>query len=106
MLQKILSVSHPRVVQNEEVVIIQGDEGDLFYLILSGSCDVYTNQTVKKGKIIQQQQNLNSLVKGNFFGEISLIHNCIRTTTVKSNTSSTLAVIQKHDFLEFEIIIF
>ena len=50
--------------------------------------------------IIQQEEKLGILIKGNFFGEISLIHNCVRTATVKSSTDLILAAICKSDLIK------
>ena len=44
VLLKILKFSQPRIIGPYEVVVLQGDAGDFFYLILKGSCDVTINK--------------------------------------------------------------
>ena len=51
IMKKILEVSEPRVIGYEEVVILQGNVGDNFYLILQGDCHATINQKVKNNKI-------------------------------------------------------
>ena len=50
-MKKILEVSEPRVIGYEEVVILQGNVGDNFYLILQGDCHASINQKVRNNKI-------------------------------------------------------
>jgi len=59
-----------------------------FYYVGKGDCKV----TVKnfRGKEIQ----VNKLVEGHHFGEISMIYNCERTATVYSMNYNTFAVMK------------
>lgn len=75
-------------------VVKQGyRETDFMYLIQQGSCKVSiydVNPTTKKMEDIQ----LNHLSKSDFFGEISLIHDGVRTATVTCSNYCTLGKIK------------
>ena len=55
-----------------DVVIKQGDPGDLFYVLFSGSCDI---SLAGKGTVMKA-------TKGVAFGELALLHNAPRAATV------------------------
>lgn len=60
----------------EGEVIEQFTDSNSLYLIAKGACEVYlVNEKKNKKKI----KNLRS---GDYFGEISLIYGCKRTTTI------------------------
>ena len=92
-LAKIVNVSQPRVIAPGQQIILQGDEGFSFYMILKGKSEVYIKQTVKKGIIEKHKEQLENLNEESFFGELALIHNVERTASVKSINQSILAVI-------------
>lgn len=69
-------------------VIVQGDEGDRFYVVADGEIDVY-----RDGALID------TLVRGDGFGEIALLHRVPRTATCRARTQSTLYSLSKVDFL-------
>lgn len=58
-----------------EVIVREGDVGDAFYLITSGSAQVDQNGS-----------HLRTLADGDFFGEISLIDGQPRTATITAVT--------------------
>eukprot|EP00457_Paulinella_chromatophora_P001098 gb/GEZN01001100.1/.p1 GENE.gb/GEZN01001100.1/~~gb/GEZN01001100.1/.p1 ORF type:complete len:890 (-),score=141.00 gb/GEZN01001100.1/:423-3092(-) len=60
-----------RVVSEGHELIKQGDTGDLFYVANKGTFDVYIDGT----KVAQKK-------KGDFFGELALMHNAVRSATV------------------------
>ena len=65
----------------------QGEHPAYFYIISQGECDVRIN-----GKLIQ------TLRRGAAFGEISLIYNCNRECTVKTNTDCYFWTLEKKNF--------
>jgi hypothetical protein len=71
-----------------EVVIRQGDKGDLFYLVKEGDLDVAQN-----GKTIQ------SLGPGDSFGEIALLRDVPRTASVMAKTPAILYTLGRGEFL-------
>ena len=69
----------------EEVIMEQEDEPDNLYFIAKGGWNVYVRNKANL------RTKANVLKAGDLFGEVSIISNCKRTATVKSNNYSTLA---------------
>jgi len=71
-----------------EVVVQEGDVGDLFYVIESGALDASHDGRV-----------LSHMATGDHFGEIALLRDVPRTATVVATEDSVLQTIQREDFL-------
>ena len=71
-----------------ETVVEQGDEGDAFYVIVSGSADVR-----------QADRSIASLAPGDFFGEIALIDGKPRSATVLAIDDLVLLRVLRAPFL-------
>ena len=78
-----------------EVVIKQGDEGDYFYVIVSGKCTVTRETPLNKEGI-----KLAELAIGDTFGEEALIAEAKRNATVTMMTDGVLMRLNKQDFRE------
>jgi CRP-like cAMP-binding protein len=78
-----------------EVVIKQGDEGDFFYIIVSGKC-VVTRETPLNREGIK----LAELGVGDTFGEEALIAEAKRNATVTMLSDGVLMRLNKQDFRE------
>jgi CRP-like cAMP-binding protein len=78
-----------------EVVIKQGDEGDYFYVIVSGKCVVTRETPLNKEGI-----KLAELGVGDSFGEEALIAEAKRNATVTMLTEGVLMRLNKDDFRE------
>jgi putative ABC transport system ATP-binding protein len=74
-----------------EVVIRQGDPGELFYLIRSGSVDVQ----IQEGDNSQTVAELN---EGQYFGEAALLRDEPRNATIVARTKSVFYTLGKADF--------
>lgn len=70
-------------------VVVQGDDGDHYYVIVGGEFTV-----TKDGETV------NRLGPGQSFGEIALLRDVPRTSTVTTVTAAELLVIGRDDFLE------
>lgn len=68
-------------------IITQGDEGDYFYIIGSGSVDFYVNGT-----------NVNSSSEGSSFGELALMYNSPRAATATAATDVTCWALDRLTF--------
>ena len=72
-----------------QVVVAQGDVGDLFYVIAEGEFAVTVDGGRRPGL----------LGPGAWFGEIALLHAVRRTATVTAQTDGRLLTLQAEDFL-------
>ncbi len=70
-----------------DIVIRQGDPGDLFYLIRSGKVDV-----------LQNEKKVAALDEGAYFGEAALITNEPRNATIRATEKSIFYALGKDDF--------
>ncbi len=71
-----------------QVVIREGDDGDLFYVVLQGSL-----------RVTQGGRELRTLGAGAGFGEIALLRDTPRTATVTAVTDVELGAVDRDDFL-------
>ena len=78
-----------------EVVIKQGDEGDFFYIIVSGKCIVTRETPLNRDGI-----KLAELGVGDTFGEEALIAEAKRNATVTMLSDGILMRLNKKDFRE------
>ena len=76
-----------------EAVIKQGDEGDFFYVIVSGRCAVTRETPLNRDGI-----RLAELGPGDSFGEEALISEAKRNATVSMLTDGSLMRLNKSDF--------
>jgi CRP-like cAMP-binding protein len=65
----------------------EGSPGREFFILVDGNADV-----LKKGR------RINRLKKGDFFGEIALIHQSARTATVKATSPVRALVVTERNF--------
>jgi MFS family permease len=82
-----LAVDHAQVRAGEEV-FHQGDRGDRFYVIDVGEAEV-----IDHGRLI------GTMGPGDGFGEIALLHDTLRTATVRARTPLRLYALRRCDFL-------
>jgi MFS family permease len=80
-------VDHARVAAGQEV-FHQGDHGDRFYVIEDGEAEV-----IGDGRLIR------TLRAGDGFGEIALLRDTLRTTTVRARTPLLLYTLDRHHFV-------
>lgn len=72
-----------------EAVVTEGEVGDLFYLLDRGEVEVFEGDTFKR-----------TLGPGAGFGEIALLHDVLRTATVRATEPCTLITLERDHFLE------
>jgi CRP-like cAMP-binding protein len=75
-------------VHTGEVVVREGEAGDLFYAVADGSFDVTCGT-----------EFLRSVERGAGFGEVALLANVPRTATVTANCAGSLLAIHRVPFL-------
>jgi MFS family permease len=72
-----------------DVIIREGDPGDLYYVISSGTFEVMIGSAVVR-----------TIGEGEGFGEIALLRNVPRTATVSAVTDGVLCSLEREPFLE------
>lgn len=77
----------------ESTIITEGDEGDLFYVIVRGRVEILK-------RIGDQDTRVKILEDGDFFGEIALLSNVPRTATVRTVDPTLLISLKRSRFLE------
>jgi CRP-like cAMP-binding protein len=82
-----LRLGHADFAAGEEIVR-QGDQGDQFYVIHVGEADVIGDDVF-----------VTTIGPGDGFGEIALLRDTARTTTVRARTSLRLYTLERRDFL-------
>ncbi len=91
-IQAVLMKLEPVHFSKGEEIIHQGDDGDYYYHIRQGRCQV--THTTKSGKCIK----LAELEAGTGFGEEALLSNAKRNATVTMLTDGVLMRLGKEDF--------
>lgn len=91
MFQRIQSLP----VKKDDVIIKQGDEGDFYYIIKSGSCRVIRNSEETGNKELK----IADIEAGKGFGEEALISDAPRNATIIMNTDGSLMRLAKEDFI-------
>ncbi|KAF4319397.1 hypothetical protein JM18_004238 [Phytophthora kernoviae] len=86
-LDRLLFLMKRLKIDAEQNVIKQGDLGDQFYVVQSGSLEVIVNTAV-----------LGYLKAGDHFGELALIYDAPRAATVRAATNSILWTLDRDEF--------
>lgn len=89
-IRQLFTRFNEQKVAANEVVVKEGERGDLFYVLKNGSATVLDNT----GKILA------ALRPGDYFGEEALVGDTTRNATVKMLTAGKLMFLQKEDFKE------
>jgi len=82
----------PLIKNPGENVITQGDIGDIFYLVESGTVDVYIQ---KKG---QEEIKVHTYKAGDAFGELAIMYNAPRAATCRVKTEAKLWALDRVSF--------
>lgn len=73
-------------------VITQGEDGDNFYVIRSGTCDIYVKSDGDKEELVL------TIGEGGYFGELALMYSCPRAATVVARTNVVLEALDQNAF--------
>ncbi|KAI5951995.1 PKAR [Candida jiufengensis] len=85
---KLADALSTEMYHNGDKIVVEGEKGENFYLIESGSCQVYNE---KLGEI-------KKLGKGDYFGELALIKELPRQATVQALDNVIVATLGKSGF--------
>ncbi|MDR9403389.1 MAG: mechanosensitive ion channel [Halothece sp. Uz-M2-17] len=88
-LKKLIDIGYRKRIKAGDILYREGDPGNTFYIILSGSVEYYVE------KLNQAPTVLNP---GEFVGELSLMLGLRRTVTVRARDETTLFAINKEGF--------
>ena len=86
-LQQLASIGYRKGLQKSGILFREKDPGDSFYIVLSGSVEVF---------VAELNKHLCVLQAGDFFGELSLILAIPRTATVQALEETVLFAIDKN----------
>jgi CRP-like cAMP-binding protein len=92
LISKIASIAQCVAFPKGEIIIHQGDQGDSFYQVITGSIRVF--QVSEDGVEV----TLNKLGPGEGFGEMALLTGEPRSASVDIQTPSSLLIISKQTF--------
>ena len=87
-LRELIEYGYRQLFPEGQIICQENDPGDSFYIILSGSVEVFS-QRLKK--------YIATLHEGEFFGEMSLLLGTPRTATVRTLEDSVLFVVNRTD---------
>ena len=93
-LAAIASVTEEVVFPKGEIVIKEGEQGDTMYMVLSG--EVSVNKGTEEGHMIE----LDRIGSGDYFGEMAIFKDQMRTATIRTEEETTLLVLHKREFTE------
>ncbi len=77
------------------VIVLQGDRGDAFYVVVKGRLSVSKEDAYGRQRIVEM------LCEGDSFGEIALIENVPRTATVTARSPVALLRLSRASFSKF-----
>ena len=93
-LTELVTMVHPHTVESGSTIIEQGDSGDSLYLIARG--------VVRVSHLADDEEHeLGTLMAGDFFGEMALMHHMSRTATIRSVSPCMLYELKGNDFDHF-----
>jgi MFS family permease len=88
VLERLASVAKEARSPGGEAVVLQGEDGDRFYVIADGTATVEIDG-------LERSQ----LASGDFFGEIALLRDLPRTATVRAVESLRMYALERDDFI-------
>jgi len=92
-IKQVFQRMQSKEVEAGETIIEQGEKGDCYYVIETGSCDVIQNDP-----FTDETTCVSKLGPGDAFGEEALIQDGYRNATVTMTTPGTLLTLDKNDF--------
>ncbi|MBD1922913.1 mechanosensitive ion channel [Microcoleus sp. FACHB-831] len=87
-LRQLIEYGYRQLFPAKQVVCQENDPGESFYIILSGSVEVFSQRLEKY---------IATLHEGEFFGEMSLLMGAPRSATVRTLSDTILFVVDRND---------
>jgi cAMP-dependent protein kinase regulator len=89
---EVLDAMFEKKVNANDKVIVQGDDGDNFYVVDSGTFDVFVSRGSDEPKLVFNYNNEGS------FGELALMYNTPRAATVVATSTGILWALDRKTF--------
>jgi ATP/ADP translocase len=93
-LAAVASVTEEIVCPPGEIVIKEGETGETMYLIIKGEVSVIKDQGQN------HEIELDRISSGDYFGEMALFEDVLRSATIRTEQESRLLVLHKQEFKE------
>lgn len=93
-LAAVASVTEEIVCPPGEIVIKEGDPGETMYLLIKGEVSVI------KGQAEGHEIELDRIGAGDYFGEMALFEDVVRSATIRTEQESRILVLHKQEFKE------
>jgi small-conductance mechanosensitive channel/CRP-like cAMP-binding protein len=88
-LRQLIEVGYSQNIKAGEILFLEDEPGDAFYIILSGTLEV---------KLLKLDKQIAMLQMGDFVGELALMLDIPRTATVQAVEDTTLFTVNRHGF--------
>ena len=90
IIKKIIGMTIPSLEQPDFEVLHQGNEATHFFFIADGDCRAQIKTHTQ-----EEVESLSQLKKGDYFGEISVLHDCPISASVRTINYCTFAKIPR-----------
>lgn len=94
-IKQLINIVHNRVYQPNEYIFMQGDPGIGLFIIREG--EIIVTNTDNEGN----KHELAAFSRGDFFGELAMLDDAVRSASAIAHKESNVAVIFKPDLDEF-----
>uniref|UniRef100_A0A2M4BRY2 cAMP-dependent protein kinase type II regulatory subunit n=2 Tax=albitarsis series TaxID=58233 RepID=A0A2M4BRY2_9DIPT len=88
-MNEVLDAMFEKIVQAKDYIIKQGDDGDNFYVIESGTYYAYVGE---------EQKHIHTYDNRGSFGELALLYNMPRAATIQAETDGKLWAMDRQTF--------
>lgn len=97
-LQLVAEAIHEQEYEDSELIFSQGSTTDTFYIIYSGSVEIFN--IFNKGKT-SKEKRITLLFRGDYFGEQSLLKKRAHNASVRAGKGTLVFKIYRNKFLQF-----
>ena len=91
-LRLVLSVCHEQSFHEGEVIFLEGDTADRFFIVMEGRVEVWKNYTQSRPDLLGFHD------AGRFFGEMALVDDLPRSATVVAKDTVQVLFLYRDDF--------
>ncbi len=86
-LDAVVRLVEPITYEPGTTIVVQGEVGDRFYIIVAGEAEIFLEQPGGRLALVSR------MGPGEYFGEMALVGNGLRTATVRAATGSPVSVV-------------